>query len=60
VQYEGATEESNSDDILRTDVVGNPTVTRIPAEAIARRMKWNQNLNSSADEEEAVVASSAT
>jgi hypothetical protein len=60
VQYEGATEQSNSDDILRTDVVGNPTVTRIPAEAIARRMKWNQSAHVAIEEEEATVASSTT
>ncbi len=44
VQYEPAAEQS--DDFLRTDVVSQPVVTKIPAEAIARRLRAtyaNQN-----------------
>lgn len=39
VQYQAATEAGEPDDILRTDVIGNPTITQIPAEAIARRLE---------------------
>ena len=39
VQYDQSTEESSPDDILRTDIVGNPTIIPIPEAAIARRMK---------------------
>lgn len=39
VQYGESTEESSPDDILRTDIVGNPTIIPIPEAAIARRMK---------------------
>lgn len=39
VQYGESTEESGPDDILRTDIVGNPTIIPIPEAAIARRMK---------------------
>ena len=52
--YQGVSEEGHSDDILRTDVVGNPKVTAIPAEAIAKRMKWNQH--NSADEDAALAS----
>ena len=38
-QYEEATEDSEPDDILRTDVIGNPTITPLPVEAIARRIE---------------------
>lgn len=39
VQYEIAGEAAQADDILRTDVMGNPTITPIPKEAIARRLE---------------------
>ncbi|QDV21746.1 helix-turn-helix domain-containing protein [Aureliella helgolandensis] len=39
VQYQPATEEMRPDDILRTDIVGNPTITPLPVEAIARRLQ---------------------
>jgi hypothetical protein len=39
VQYQPPTEASQPDDILRTDVIGNPTVTPLPLEAIARRFE---------------------
>jgi hypothetical protein len=39
VQYQPTTEASQPDDILRTDVIGNPTVTPLPLEAIARRLE---------------------
>ncbi|MEZ6136816.1 MAG: helix-turn-helix transcriptional regulator [Pirellulaceae bacterium] len=38
VQYEAASESSDQNDILRTDIVGTPTVTPLPIEAIARRL----------------------
>ncbi len=41
VQYEPATEQSQSDDFLRTDVVSRPIVTKISAEAIAKRMRMS-------------------
>ncbi len=41
VQYQAATEASQSDDILRTDMIGNPTVTPIPVESIAKRFQPN-------------------
>jgi hypothetical protein len=39
VQYQAATEATQPDDILRTDIVGNPTITPVPREAIARRFE---------------------
>lgn len=39
VQYQVASEETQPHDILRTDVIGNPTITQIPMEAIARRLE---------------------
>ncbi|MCA9127223.1 MAG: helix-turn-helix transcriptional regulator [Planctomycetales bacterium] len=39
VQYQEAAQASLPSDILRTDVIGNPTVTAIPVEAIARRIE---------------------
>lgn len=39
VQYDAASDESEQDDILRTDEVGNPTIIPLPREAIARRME---------------------
>ncbi len=39
VQYEVTGDATHADDILRTDVMGNPTITPIPKEAIARRLE---------------------
>jgi hypothetical protein len=39
VQYQAATEASDPNDILRTDIIGTPTVTPLPVEAIARRLQ---------------------
>lgn len=39
VQYQETAQASNPDDILRTDVIGNPTITPLPAESIARRLE---------------------
>lgn len=39
VQYQAATEASEPDDILRTDVIGNPTIIPLPREVIARRLE---------------------
>ncbi len=39
VQYQAATEASEPDDILRTDVIGNPTIIPLPLEAIAKRLE---------------------
>ncbi len=39
VQYQSSTEASDPNDILRTDVIGTPTITPLPIEAIARRLE---------------------
>jgi hypothetical protein len=39
VQYQAASDASHPDDILRTDIVGNPTIIPLPVEAIARRLE---------------------
>jgi hypothetical protein len=39
VQYQAASEASDPNDILRTDVTGTPSVTPLPIEAIARRLE---------------------
>lgn len=57
VQYQPASGDGQSDDILRTDVVGNPTVTQIPAEAIARRMRMSHAAAPAEDETLATAAS---
>lgn len=38
VQYPESTESNDPNDILRTDILGSPTITPIPAEALARRL----------------------
>ncbi len=38
VQYDVPNESVQPDDILRTDLIGSPTITPIPTEAIARRL----------------------
>ena len=38
VQYPATTETSEPNDILRTDVVGSPTITPLPVEPITRRL----------------------
>ncbi len=39
VQYQAASEAGHQDDILRTDIIGNPTIIPLPGEAIERRLK---------------------
>ena len=39
VQYQAAGEAGHPDDILRTDLVGNPTITPLPVEAVTRRLQ---------------------
>lgn len=39
VQYQAASDAGRLDDILRTDVIGNPTITPLPIESIARRLE---------------------
>ena len=38
VQYDSPSESVDPDDILRTDEIGSPTITPLPAEAISRRL----------------------
>lgn len=39
VQYQATAETGEPDDILRTDIVANPTIIPLPGEAIERRLK---------------------
>ncbi len=39
VQYQAASEATDPNDILRTDIIGTPTVTPLPVEAIAKRLQ---------------------
>ncbi len=40
VRYSSGEETDQPNDLLRTDLIGNPTVTPLPVEAIARRMRY--------------------